>query len=180
MATALAARPLFFYGSLQDRALLALVTGRPDPETLALRTAALADHDVERAEGYVFPMIVQAPNRTAPGAVIDGLDATERARIAFFEDSDYALRGGDAIVDGAVRPVAFFAPTAKLRSSGEPWRIEAWPKADRALLMACAEEQLSYFGVHPQAVVETWWPEIEARARSRLTRTGDGTPPNRV
>lgn len=162
--------PIFFYGSLQDDDVLRLVLSRADLAGVTMATAVLPGHAVERVEGHVFPMIVSAPGREAPGRLVHGLSADERARIAFFEDSDYRLTCTDVIADGAARRALCFMPADGIRSSGQAWRIEDWPAEQKALLIACAEEQMSYFGVHPQNLVETWWPDIEARARARLER----------
>lgn len=160
--------PFFFYGTLQDDDLLRLVTDRSSVSGLDISAAALADHAVERVAGHVFPMIFPRIGHQAGGRLVGGLTARERERIAFFEDSDYRLEPIEVVAGSTQRAAAVFTPTARIGSSGELWRLSDWPAADKALLMACAEEQMSYFGVHPQELVETWWPDIEARARARL------------
>lgn len=168
MATIPENTPLFFYGTLQDDDLLRLVTDRASIAGLGVSAAALADHAVERVAGHVFPMIFPRPGHEATGRLVDGLTTRERERISFFEDSDYRLEPIEVVAGSATRSAAVFTPTGRIASSGEPWRLSDWPAADKALLMACAEEQMSYFGAHPQELVETWWPDIEARARARL------------
>lgn len=169
-------RPLFFYGSLRDPEMLACVCGRADPDSLDMRPAVWNDVKVSRVAGESFPMAFAHPGGSAVGVVTFGLSDLERRRIGFFEDSDYALtpvtvQMGDGTEGVSAVEAAVYMPTEKLRSSGEPWRLEDWPAAEKALLMACAEEQLSYLDHVPQHIVEQWWPDIKTRAERRIGQT---------
>lgn len=163
-------RPLFFYGTLRDPDLLAVVIGRKCLTDLDIQDAAVDGFRLSRVAGESFPMLFEAPGETAEGVLIVGLSREERARVGFFEDSDYALAPATArlAADGARRAAAFYRPTEKLVAAPDPWRLDAWAATEKPLLLACAEEQLSYFGVVPQHVVELWWPDIKARAERRL------------
>ena len=170
-------RPLFFYGSLQDPELFETIVGAAAARGAKIRPASVAGHALRRVAGESFPMLVADPDGAdAHGVLVDGLPAEARARIAYFEDSDYALTPIDADLADGGGPVAaaVYAPTAKLTDSGEPWSLSEWPADEKALLIECAREQQSYFGAVPQAIVETWWPDIKARALARLGRKPDG------
>lgn len=163
-------RPLFFYGTLQDRELLATVLDRADLSDLSATPAVLPDHRLDRVHGESFPMVFASPGHDALGLVVEGLSVRERERVMFFEDADYALFpvsvrtcDGGVLIDAAA-----FGPTEKILSSGEAWRIEDWPADEKALLIECAREQLSYLGRIEQALVEVLWPDIKARAEARL------------
>lgn len=165
-------RPLFFYGTLRDPDLLARVTGRADLAGVSVRTAHLPGAHVSRVLGESFPMVFPDKTARAEGVLVEGLNPTERARVKFFEDADYALTPIDVEVDGRLVGAAFYQPTERLRDSGEPWSFEAWVRDDKALLMACATEQLRFFGALDQAIVETLWPEVKVAAERRI-----GQPP---
>lgn len=169
------APPLFFYGSLRDPDLLATVIGRDTLAGVSLTPARLRNARVGRVAGESFPMVFDAPGENAIGVLAAGLTTEERARVAFFEDSDYAaslveveLEAGDAPSSFGRTHALLFRPTDKLRDSGEAWDLDHWAREEKALLIACAEEQLSYFGKAPQSIVELWWPDIKARAEARL------------
>ncbi|MCI4661917.1 MAG: gamma-glutamylcyclotransferase [Neomegalonema sp.] len=166
---------LFFYGSLRDEDLLYQIT-RAAPGSLTLTPAYLPFYHVRRVAGESFPMIFPDPDDRTDGVLLSGLSDEQRARIAYFEDSDYRLEPHEVITDAGPVRAGVYQPTAKLRDSGEPWDFAAWQAQDKALLLECAAEQQSYFGTVPQALVELWWPDIKARAASRLAAKGTPVP----
>ncbi len=58
-------QPIFFYGSLRDPELLAIVIGR-SPQAVTLEPAALPDHGIRAVAGESFPCVVESPERTPP------------------------------------------------------------------------------------------------------------------
>ncbi|MBX2855872.1 MAG: NUDIX domain-containing protein [Rhodobacteraceae bacterium] len=168
---------LFFYGTLRDLDLLALVTGRESLAGVRLTPAKARGFRVERVAGESFPMAFgdTLPEAAAVGLLVAGLNTEERERIAFFEDGDYALSPVMVeTLDSPPRQVAaaMFQPTQRLRESGEPWDLDAWVKHDKALALACARRQLRYFGEVAQPLVETWWPDIKVAAERELGSPG--------
>ena len=161
-------QPVFFYGTLRDQDLLALVLDRSDLSDLKQSPASVEDHRVGRVAGQSFPMLFKAPGQAAHGVLVYGLSVEDRARLDFFEDSDYAFASIEVIDAGAKVSAIVYTPSEKLRDSGESWDFDRWRAEDKALLIECAREQMSYFGRAPQTLVEFWWPDIVARAEIRL------------
>lgn len=161
---------IFFYGSLRDEELLALVIGRPDLDGIERRPAFVKDRRIGRVAGQSFPMLFEAPGEKAEGVVVIGLTPEECDRLDFFEDGDYAITPLSVETEAGPLQAFVYAPTGRLRDSGEPWDLEAWRARDKPLLIECAREQMSYFGRVDRALVELWWPDIEARAEARLGR----------
>lgn len=160
--------PMFFYGTLRDEDLLEVVTSRSGLQGLTLQDAGVRDMRVVREAVETFPILVEAVGERAHGLLVDGLTPEERARIAFFEDSDYRLAEVETLAHGRQVLAHTFLPSEKLDGSNETWELTAWRREHKALMLACVEEQMSYFGRVEQAIVETWWPDIKARARGRI------------
>ena len=166
-------KPLFFYGTLRDQDLLALVAGRETLQGVTLTPAKARGFRVMRVAGESFPMAFEdsAPESAAVGLLVAGLNVTERQRIAFFEDGDYALTPVTVeMVEPPFNQVSavMFQPTERLKESGEGWSLEQWTQHDKPLAMACARRQLRYFGEIAQPLVETWWPDIKVASEREI------------
>jgi hypothetical protein len=81
---------VFFFGSLMDRELLALVIGRAI-EDLRIEAATIHAFARRRARDESFPVLVPHPGGWVDGVLVTDLTVADIARIQFFEGSDYAL-----------------------------------------------------------------------------------------
>jgi hypothetical protein len=70
----------FFYGTLLDRDVMALVLGRRLPPA-AYAAAVLRGHARRRAKGASYPTLMRDPAAYVPGAVVGGLSARDVARV---------------------------------------------------------------------------------------------------
>ena len=79
---------LFFYGSLMDRELLALVIGRAT-DGLSIEAATLHGFDRRRVRDESFPILVPHTGGRVEGVLVTDLTAADIARLQFYEGSDY-------------------------------------------------------------------------------------------
>ena len=75
---------LFFYGTLCHEPLLRAVLGH-DLANLTITPGQLAGHSVSQVAGESFPIIHAAPDRFAPGLVVQGLTEADVTRLDFYE-----------------------------------------------------------------------------------------------
>ena len=80
----------FFYGTLLDRDVTALVLGRRLPAS-AFTPAALPGHARRRVRGASYPIAVRDPKSEVAGAVVGGLSARDVARLAAYEGPRYRI-----------------------------------------------------------------------------------------
>ena len=158
---------LFFFGSLMDLELLALVIGRR-LDDLSTAEAALHGFERRRAVGESFPVIVPHPGGRVVGLLVDGLTAADLDRIQFFEGSDYALHPftvgcGEERID-----VQVFLPTARLEAEPSAWDFAAWAETERTMCFALAEELMSHYGGRSIAEIDVLWPEMKEQAEQRF------------
>src|SRR5262245_43733734 len=104
----------FFYGTLMDRELLALVIGRATDE-LRMEAATIHEFVCRRALNESFPILVPHPGGRVEGMLTD-LTAAEIARLKFYEASDYegapyALTELPVECHGELLPAQVFFPT---------------------------------------------------------------------
>jgi hypothetical protein len=156
---------IFFFGSLMDRELLALVI-----EELRIEAATIHGFARRRARDESFPMLVPHPGGRVEGVLVTELTEADIARIQFFEGSDYALAGLAVECLGERLAAQVFLPTARLAAEETAWDFDAWAAAERALCVALAEELMSHYGRLTIAEIDALWPEMKARAQRRFRR----------
>jgi Gamma-glutamyl cyclotransferase, AIG2-like len=160
---------VFFFGSLMDRELLALVTGRA-ADDLLIDAAIVHGFARRRARDESFPLLVPHPGGRVEGVLVEGLTPADIDRIQFFEGSDYAFSLLAVECRGERLAAHAFLPTARLHAEETAWEFEAWCAAERALCVALTEELMSHYGSLSIAEIDALWPEIKARTSRRFRR----------
>jgi hypothetical protein len=159
---------LFFYGTLVDSDIFALVVGRP-LASAAPAAARLSGYVRRRAADEGFPVIVAQPDGMVDGIVVEGLTEAEIARIRFYDGSDFrpevlpvALAAGER-VDAVVA-----IPTGTLTATDRPWSVELWRATDKAQALALADSYLALYGRTALAEAEARWIELKDQAARRF------------
>lgn len=164
----------FFYGSLMDRELLALVIGRAANE-LCMEAATIHDFVPRRALNESFPILVPHPGGRVEGALVTGLTAADIARLRFYEASDYdgseyALTVLAVECRGELLQAQVFLPTVNIEADETVWDFDTWAAAERALFIALVEERMSRYGSLTAAENNALWPQMKARVHARFRR----------
>ena len=119
----------FFYGTLMDPDLRALVIGRT--AGIEIEPATLLGWRRRRAAGFAFPVAVPAPGRRVEGVLARGLDRAAQRRLRHYEEDDYRLvRVAVRIARNGRSVSAFlFAPARGRFPSGRgEWRLGRWQR----------------------------------------------------
>jgi hypothetical protein len=116
----------FFYGTLIDSDVMALVIGRRLPPS-AFVPAILPGHSRRRARGMTYPIVVRDPADRVQGVVVGGLTARDVARLAAYEGPGYRVARLKVRVAGDLVTVSVFEPVAtRLQPSASPWDYALW------------------------------------------------------
>lgn len=135
--------PLFVFGTLLDRDLLAQVLGRGVSD-LRFTPGTVEGFRRSRARGESFPILVPQSGGRVEGVVIAGLSAADVARLCFFENG-YALSPVQVDTAGQLVSARFFRNTDRLADSGESWAFETWRAFDKPLEMTAATRWMAGF-----------------------------------
>jgi hypothetical protein len=129
---------LFFYGTLLDPDVQALVLGRAlGPNELIAANL----HHFRRVyiAGRAFPMILPHRGGAVDGAVAGGLSRDDLARIALYEGDDYGLERHLVIPaasekDSTRAPIAawLYRGRRHARPSTRSWQLAAWQAKEKA------------------------------------------------
>ncbi len=135
--------PLFVFGTLVDPDVRALVLGDgADPRT---ELARVEGEQARIVAGRDYPVLVPREGAVAEGLLVHGLDATHRARLAWFEGEAYALRAVRVRTAHDELDAVLFAAAAPLPTAG-PWRPEAWRAAGKPAFLERARTWMDEFG----------------------------------
>jgi hypothetical protein len=140
----------FFYGTLLDRDVTALVLGRRLPPA-AWTPATLPGHARHRAKGVSYPVLQRDPRGEAPGAVVGRLSKRDVARLSAYEGPRYRIifrnvRVGDSLSRAAVfEPIeGGFEPVGG--AGGASWDLAHW---QRQFKRAFIQRIRPVFSAHP-------------------------------
>jgi hypothetical protein len=121
----------FFYGTLLDHDVTALVLGRRLPPT-AFVPAVLPGYSRWRVQGGSYPISVPDRKGQVSGAIVGGLSARDVARLAAYEGPGYRIAPLKVKVSDALIAVAVFEPVAsRLKPTNKPWDLELWQRRDK-------------------------------------------------
>ena len=116
----------FFYGTLLDPDVMALVIGRRLPPS-AFAPAILPGHSRRRAKGATYPVVVRDAADRVQGVVVGGLTSRDVARLATYEGPGYRIARLKVRVGRELVTVSVFEPiVARLQPSTSPWNYPLW------------------------------------------------------
>ncbi len=135
----------FFYGTLMDPDVLAVVLGRrlDRGETVP---ATLAGYRRVRTVREPYPMLLPTPGAIVEGVVLLEPSVEDERRIAFFEEDEYTERWLPVrLADGREIPVRVFFALRALGCSDRPWDLRCWARKHKArYLELCREWMREY------------------------------------
>jgi hypothetical protein len=121
----------FFYGTLLDRDVMALVLGRRLPPA-AYAPAILRGHARRRAVGVSYPTLMRNAAAHVAGAVVGGLSARDVAQLSAFEGPKYRIAPLQVVMADGMTTVSVFEPVeGRLAPSRYPWSLDLWQRRDK-------------------------------------------------
>ena len=133
----------FFYGTLLDRDVAALVLGRRLPAS-SFAPALLPGWSRWRVQGGSYPISIPDRKGSVAGAVVGGLSARDVAHLAAYEGAGYRISSLKVRLDGALTRVSVFEPiVSKLKPTSRPWDLALWQRQDKKIFVARLTKALS-------------------------------------
>jgi hypothetical protein len=126
----------FFYGTLLDRDVTALVLGRRLPPR-AFVPAVLPGWSRWRVQGGSYPISLPDNKGEVAGAVVRGLSARDVMRLAAYEGAGYVVSPLNVRIDGVLTTVSVFEPVvSRLKPTNRPWDLAVWQRDDKRVFVA--------------------------------------------
>ncbi len=127
--------PLFVYGTLRDRDLLAPVLGRA-LNPLQLLPAVAPGFQAVNYPGRVYPALIRAPGAAAEGLLLLDLTAFERDLLDAFEGEEYRRASIPVIVDVELHVADAYLPTVAVKPDAAQWTLDSWQAAHKPAVLA--------------------------------------------
>jgi hypothetical protein len=116
----------FFYGTLLDHDVMALVIGRRLPPS-AFVSATLKGYMRRRAKGVSYPIVVRAPGGEVEGVMVSGLTRRDVDRLSTFEGPRYRIAPLNVRVGRRLKTVSVFEPVENhFQPVDGAWQLALW------------------------------------------------------
>jgi hypothetical protein len=126
----------FFYGTLLDRDVTALVLGRRLPASRFM-PAVLPGWSRWRVQGGSYPISLPDRKGSVAGAVVGGLSARDVACLAAYEGAGYRISSLKVRLGRTLTTVSVFEPiVSKLKPTARPWDLSLWQRQDKKIFVA--------------------------------------------
>jgi hypothetical protein len=136
----------FFYGTLLDRDVTALVLGRRLPPQ-AFLAASLRGYTRYRAKGVTYPVIVRNPSGRVRGAIVQGLSVRDVERLAAYEGPRYRIAPLTVEIHGVLTTVSVFEPLEKrFEPVDGAWDLTFWQRNHKRVFV---DRVRRAFSAHP-------------------------------
>ncbi len=160
---------LFIFGTLLHVPLLEAVSG-DDFVADRMVWAARPGYKVSRVAGEVFPMMHEAPEGVAEGAIVEGLDDEALARLDYYEKAFGYDRHEFSVLDGdnRQRQVTAYLPEDGRWNPAEPWDRDGWIARYGKLTVLTAQEAMASRSRMSAQEMGRQYAIMMTRAASRL------------
>ena len=133
----------FFYGTLLDPDVAALVLGRRLPPA-AFLPASLPGHARRRIKGGSYPIVVRDPRAEVAGAIVGGLSARDVARLAAYEGPRYRIAPLKVKAGGVLTTVSVFEPIEnRFQPAAGAWELGHWQRQHKRAFIARVRQAFS-------------------------------------
>lgn len=136
----------FFYGTLLDSDVVALVLGRRLPPG-AFQPAALPGHARRQVKGASYPIVVRDPRDEVSGMVVGGFSRRDVARLSAYEGPRYRIAPLQVRIAGRMTTVSVFEPLEKVfQPTSGAWDLKLWQRRYKRPFIARVRRA---FSAHP-------------------------------
>ena len=160
-------KPLFFFGSLRDRALLEVVLDRAVADA-DLSHGRVQDHAAMALVDEDYPYLARVAGAEAEGVIVHNLGAQDLERLIYFEEAEYGLEPIRVQTENGAVNAQYFASTEKITPRDQPWDFAAWTRKDRAVAIEVARELMAHIDITPVEQMDDIWHGIKIRAVMRV------------
>jgi gamma-glutamylcyclotransferase (GGCT)/AIG2-like uncharacterized protein YtfP len=118
----------FFYGTLMDPEVLGHVLGRKVAAPL-LAKALLPGYRRYALARDTYPVAVRVPGGLVEGLTLDGVEAEEAERLAYYESAAYTILAETVMIGSErKRAILFAAERASFDLSADGWSLAIWQR----------------------------------------------------
>ena len=145
MAEDIPTRSMFFFGTLMDADILAVVVGRL-PLPREREVAFLRGYRRVYVAGRPYPMLIPHGAGRVEGLLVSGLSDREYERLGFYEGWEYVTAPVTVrTLAGRAVETEMFTCSDGVLSDDRDWKLDLWLRKYKAETMATATEAMARF-----------------------------------
>ncbi len=138
-------RSMFFFGTLMDADVLAVVVGRL-PAAKDREAAFLRGWRRVFVAGRPYPMLIPLAAGRVEGLLVSGLSDREYERLGFYEGWEYVTAPVTVrTLAGRVVATEMFTCSDGILSDNRDWGLDLWQRKHKAAALAAAAETMARF-----------------------------------
>jgi len=159
----------FFFGSLRDADIAAIVIGR-SLSADDLVPAQLPGYRAVCVPEDTAPVLIADATAKAPGVLVQTLSVPETERLGFFESVDYAARPLPVVTESGERQIAqVWLDSHYTPQNLQPWHYEDWLVEHKPAFLAMTQAYMAHFESGDVAAAEAGWDAAHAAHMNRDT-----------
>ncbi|MEM9601650.1 MAG: gamma-glutamylcyclotransferase family protein [Pseudomonadota bacterium] len=156
----------FFFGSLLDADVRAVVIGRPVPDR-DCAAVVLDGYRRVRVVDESYPALVASPGDSVDGILVSGLSAEEALRILWFEGEEYQPEAVQVRFErGGFDEAYTFLAAPDLGLTAEPWDYAAWANDALPDYVSMTAEWMDGYGENDFAAQDAIWRAAQDAPRT--------------
>ncbi len=153
----------FFFGSLMDRDVAALVLGRP-VEAGALQPGILHGYERLVVAGESYPALAPRAGGKVAGLLLHGVGDTDLARMQFFESEEFAPAAYRIeLTSGGYVDAYTFVAREVLEYTDQRWDFAHWQRHEKPGYLTLARAWMNEYGRREAHQLEGTWSSRRQR-----------------
>lgn len=160
----------FFFGSLIDPDVLAVVLDRP-ASAYTRRPGTLHGYRRVCVIEESYPALIRDPHGRVDGLLVEPLSAEDEQRVRFFEGEEFQPRTCRIELHDGERLDARVFLTASLSDAlhDQPWDFDTWRARHKARFLAMARDFMAGYHTGDWYRRDERWKAAERASRARLS-----------
>ncbi|CAA7615457.1 gamma-glutamylcyclotransferase family protein [Magnetospirillum sp. SS-4] len=136
---------MFFFGTLMDPDILAIILGR-SPQKAECEAAFLRGRRRVHVAGRPYPMLVEHAGGRVEGVLVHGLGDRDRARLAYYEGWEYVTEPVTVrTLSGKTVATEMFTCSSGILPDTHDWRLDVWQRKHKPAAVTAATETMTRF-----------------------------------
>ncbi len=138
-------KSMFFFGTLMDADILAIILGRSLPAS-GREAAFLRGWRRVHVAGRPYPMLVSHPGGRVEGLLVHGLGERDCARLSYYEGWEYVTEPVTVrTLSGKTLATEMFTCSSGILADTHDWKPDVWQRKHKPAATAAAMEAMARF-----------------------------------
>jgi hypothetical protein len=138
-------KSMFFFGTLMDADILAIILGRTPPAA-EREPAFLRGWRRVYVAGRTYPMLVDHPGGRVEGLLVHGLSERDCTRLSYYEGWEYVTEPVTVrTLSGKTVETEMFTCSSGILADSRDWKLDVWQRKHKPAAATAAADAMTRF-----------------------------------